>query len=67
MGYPECGQLHHGWRRIGGSSWDTPQDLVGQTPTVTRHVQIGTTFDLDQIVKAHPRMEEDKVVDRSYF
>jgi hypothetical protein len=35
--------------------------------TFTRHVQIGTTFDLEKIVEAHPRMEENKVVDRSYF
>jgi len=45
----------------------TPLQLVGRTRTGTRHVQIGMTFDLDQIVEAHPRMEENKVVDRSYF
>ena len=67
MGYSECGQLHHGWRRIGSSSWDAPQELVGQPPTVTRQVQIGTTFDLDHIVEAHPCMEENNAVDRSYF
>jgi hypothetical protein len=31
------------------------------------NVQIGATFDLEQIVEAHVCMEENKVVDRSYF
>jgi hypothetical protein len=30
-------------------------ELVGQTPTGTRHVQIGMTFHLDQIIEAHLR------------
>jgi len=61
MGYPECGQPDRVWRRIGSSSWDAPEELVGQPPTVTRHVQIGTNFDLDQIVEAHPCREAAKL------
>jgi len=30
--------------------------------TVTQYVQIGTTFDLDQIVEAYPCMEANNVV-----
>jgi hypothetical protein len=56
MGYPECGQPDHVWRRIGSSSWDAFQELVPQL----LHGQIGTNFDLDQIVEAHPRMEAAK-------
>ena len=33
------------------------QELVRQTPTGTRHVQIGMTFHLDQIVEAHRCVE----------
>jgi hypothetical protein len=36
------------------------QEPVGQTPTGTRHVQIGLTFHLDQIIEAHRCMEGNK-------
>jgi NADPH:quinone reductase-like Zn-dependent oxidoreductase len=36
------------------------EDLVEQIAAGALHIQIGKTFQLDEIVEAHPCMEENK-------